>query len=493
MTVVILLEPQRRKLQYSLSWSRHASFRTYNGGADGLDAEVRDALAARFGVGRVGSPDRALDRSAVALGLIYFSAFFSLLFQIRGLIGPQGIFPAHDYLSAIAHSYGCGAICDGAYPAVAFERVARADGAVLGRPGGVRAGDRQHLAAGNSATLLDLLSFVRACGGRICRIISRTGCSSSSASLRSFLRRLGGCRDGAKSIRLRARVSTLLQFEWFRIYFESGVAKVMGGDPEWRHFTAMDEYYQNGPLPTWIGWYVQHLPHWFHATTVVATLVMELAIVWMMFLPRRWRIVCFFIVTPWEIGVILTANYTFLNYLVLVLGFLLLDDGFLEQICAEPMEKTISWRSGGGLGRGTRGSGSRRPFDVARNHIACGDNAGRAPCQTPLAGRFPAASARAEAFRQRRAVCVDLLCKCGFAAWMFASSIPLPVTPVQVLARWRIANEYGLFGSMTRARYEIEFQGSDDDGKDLADLSFQIQTAGSRESSGNLCALPAAL
>ena len=49
----------------------------------------------------------------------------------------------------------------------------------------------------------------------------------------------------------------------------------------------------------------------------------------MMFFPRRVRLICFFIVTPWEIGVILTANYTFLNYLVLSLGFLLLDDEFL--------------------------------------------------------------------------------------------------------------------------------------------------------------------
>ena len=53
---------------------------------------------------------------------------------------------------------------------------------------------------------------------------------------------------------------------------------------------------------------------------------MELAIVWMLFLPRRVRLICFCIVTPWEIGVILTANYAFLNYLVLALGFLLLDD-----------------------------------------------------------------------------------------------------------------------------------------------------------------------
>ncbi|MGA7839510.1 MAG: hypothetical protein WCA34_01235, partial [Candidatus Acidiferrales bacterium] len=37
-----------------------------------------------------------------ALGLIYFSAFYSLLFQIKGLIGPNGILPAADYLQAVS-------------------------------------------------------------------------------------------------------------------------------------------------------------------------------------------------------------------------------------------------------------------------------------------------------------------------------------------------------------------------------------------------------
>ena len=43
------------------------------------------------------------------------------------------------------------------------------------------------------------------------------------------------------------------------------------------------------------------------------------------------RLILFLIVTPWEIGVILTANYAFLNYLVLSLGLLLLDDNTLRR------------------------------------------------------------------------------------------------------------------------------------------------------------------
>ena len=41
-----------------------------------------------------------------ALAAIYFSAFFALLFQVKGLIGQDGILPAGQTLAAIAESSG---------------------------------------------------------------------------------------------------------------------------------------------------------------------------------------------------------------------------------------------------------------------------------------------------------------------------------------------------------------------------------------------------
>jgi lipase maturation factor 1 len=38
----------------------------------------------------------------------------------------------------------------------------------------------------------------------------------------------------------------------------------------------------------------------------------------------------------------------------------------------------------------------------------------------------------------------------------------LPLKPAELLEPFRIANQYGLFAVMTRGRYEIEFQGSND-------------------------------
>src|ERR1700745_2994658 len=51
-----------------------------------------------------GAADRLIPRWLFLrmLGAIYFSAFFSLIFQIRGLLGPNGILPAGDYLQAVS-------------------------------------------------------------------------------------------------------------------------------------------------------------------------------------------------------------------------------------------------------------------------------------------------------------------------------------------------------------------------------------------------------
>jgi hypothetical protein len=67
-------------------------------------------------------------------------------------------------------------------------------------------------------------------------------------------------------------------------------------------------------------------------------------------------------------------------------------------------------------------------------------------------------------------VCVTaiLLAWIGYATTaemlhMLWPDLPLPSAPVAALEPFRIANQYGLFAVMTRGRYEIEFQGSNDE------------------------------
>jgi hypothetical protein len=160
----------------------------------------------------------------------------------------------------------------------------------------------------------------------------------------------------------------------------------------------------------------------------------------MLFLPRRFRIICFCIVTPFEISIILTANYTFLNYLVLLLGVFLLDDRVLEWVLPKQIRKLIA--------------GKKAAIE-------------QTPAQALDRPEGPAAIWRRRLAPLRRAfagLCLGLVFYATTLEllWMFVPGLPLPEAPVRALDPFRIANRYGLFAVMTHGRYEIEFQGSND-------------------------------
>jgi len=384
-----------------------------------------------------GASDRLLPRWIFlrALGLIYYSAFFSLAFQIRGLIGPHGILPAGEYLQALAERFSHA----GYWYAPTLLWISSNSRMLTGI-----------CWVGMIASLLLVLNFWPRGMLAVCFVcfLSFVSAAQDFSAYQSdgMLLEAGfiamyfapaGFRPrwGEASPPSRASLFLLI-WEGFRIYFESGVAKIMGGDPQWRNFTALDEYYQNGPLPTWIGWYMQHLPHWFHAATAFVTLALELGLAWMMFLPRRFRILCFFIVTIWQIGIILSANYTFLNYLVLALGFLLLDDRFL------PPYLPGFWK---------------RSCLAAKEAKALGEPRAEKGWRKKLRAQFSALKLAFTAVMLTWIFYVTL----AEMVWM-VKPLPFPTSPVSALEPFRIANRYGLFAGMTRGRYEIEFQGSDD-------------------------------
>ncbi len=398
---------------------------------------------------KFGPADRLVPRWLFlrALGAIYFSAFYSLIFQIRGLIGPGGILPAGQYLALVQRSLPAGRF----WFAPTLLWFSSSNAMVMAI-----------CWVGLIASIAALLNFWPRVSFFVCFAcyLSFVAAASDFSNYQSdgmlleagFLVLFFSPRGilpgwGADSPPSRASLF-LLQWEWFRIYFESGIIKLLSGDQEWRHFTAMDEYYQNGPLPTWIGWYIEHLPHWFHASTVAATLTMEIVVVFLLFFGRRAQRICFFIVTPWEIGVILTANYTFLNYLVLVLGFLLLDDRFLRRFVP-----------------------ARYRLPVVQT-----EEAAEAQSDAPISLLGNAQASDDPRIEYRKPSHLDAL-RLAFTAVMLTwvayvttvelirmpfPEAPLPIAPARMLEPFRIANQYGLFAVMTRGRYEIEFQGSND-------------------------------
>ena len=373
-----------------------------------------------------------------ALALIYFSAFFSLLFQVKGLIGEHGILPAGQTLAAIAEaSHG-----NRFWIAPSLFWISSSTHFIVAVMWiGLIASIAVFFNLWPRASLLIcwicFLAFVSAAA-------DFSGYQSDGMLLEagfiSMFFAPPGLRPGLGVTHPPIRLSLwLLQWEWFRIYFESGLVKWLSGDQQWRRLTAMDEYYQNSPLPTWIGWYVQHLPHGFQKATAAGTLIMEFFVVLLFFFPRKWpvgravRVVLFSVVTLWEIPVILTGNYAFLNYLVLCLGILLLDDRTLVRwIPARYREKLALPQADEQLPPGKTESGPKRAFHALK---------------LTFSTLLLALIAYDTTFELLNIVMPGL---------------PLPTQPVAILEPFRIANQYGLFAVMTTGRYEIEFQGSND-------------------------------
>jgi lipase maturation factor 1 len=415
------------------------------------------------GPGPAGPPGRLLPRWLFlrAMGIIYFSAFFSLVFQIRGLIGPDGLLPADMYLKVVAGDLGGLRywyaptllwLNSGNHALTALCWIGMIASFLLI----VNIWPRGMLAI----CFVLFLSFVTAAQ-------DFSGYQSDgmllSAGLICLFFAPNGFRPGWGESQPPSRGSLLLlQIVWFTIYFESGLAKYFGGDQSWRNFTAMDQYYQNGPLPTWIGWYVAQLPQRFQAATAVFTIVVELGLVWLAFLPRPFRIFCFWVVTALQVGIILTGNYAFLNYLVLALGFLLLDDRHLLNFF--PRRRTTTVRAKLEISSLPEQKETIIDLDVPR------ENAPAAP-QTEAADDKGSEDrvAQAREFASAAYIWIAAI----VLAWLVYANVdivlgrvlgatPLPAQPVAALEPFRVANPYGLFGRMTWRRYEIEFQGSDD-------------------------------
>jgi Lipase maturation factor len=407
------------------------------------------ALAWTFGPRPETHPGRLWPRWLFlrALAAIYFSAFFSLLFQVRGLIGPRGILPAGDYLHLVARQLGARGYWFA--PTLLWFSTSSAMLSLLcwtGLAASLLAFCNLWPRISFAVSWLVFLSFIA--GLQDFAAYQSDGMLLEAGFIALFFVP-PGIRPGLGAASPPSRASTfLLQWEWFRIYFESGLVKIASGDPTWRNLTAMDEYYQNGPLPTWLGWYAQHLPQRFHAATAGLTLVVELFVVLLLFFPRRFRLVLFFIVTPFEFAIIATANYCFLNYLVLWLGVLLLDDEFLTGVW--PYVRA-------------RRSAEMVRLDAVRSAAVAAAMAanGAAPERTPVWRRLTSLALPA--------VCLSWVLY-GTVVWLMplvsavlhVPNLRLPEEPVRLIEPLQIANRYGLFARMTWARYEIEFQGSDD-------------------------------
>src|SRR5262245_51251805 len=265
-----------------------------------------------------------------ALGLIYLIAFVSLWTQIIGLVGKNGITPLEQYMQWAEHQLPgleglhllptlCWFITSDSFLQMQCTAGAMLSIALIFGLVPVPALFCLWLLYLSLTTVCDVfLSF------QWDILLLETGfLAIFFAPMRLRLR-----RDDQPSEMFLWLIRWLL----FRLMFESGCVKVLSGDKTWCDLTALNYHYETQPLPTWIGWYAHQLPAGFQKFSVVIMFVIEMAVPFLIFAPRRARLCSCVPLVLFQVLIAVTGNYCFFNLLTLILCLALLDDAALLRL-----------------------------------------------------------------------------------------------------------------------------------------------------------------
>ena len=204
---------------------------------------------------RLGPADRVIPRWIFlrALALFYFSAFYSLLFQTKGLMGPRGVLPTEQYLVAVAR--GLGTLRFWFAPTLFW--ISSTNSMlmaimVLGLVASVIALFNVWPRLSFFVCFVCFLSFVTATN--VWSNYQSDGMLLEAGFLSLFFAPAGILPGwGADHPPSRASLF-LLQWEWFRIYFESGMVKLLSGDRQlggalsWAEPAGVAQFPANSPF-----------------------------------------------------------------------------------------------------------------------------------------------------------------------------------------------------------------------------------------------------
>ncbi|XP_077359719.1 lipase maturation factor 1 [Festucalex cinctus] len=223
-------------------------------------------------------------------------------------------------------------------------------------------------------------------------------------------------------------------FRWLivRIMLGAGLIKIRG-DKCWRDLTCMDYHYETQPVPNPVSYYTHRSPWWFHRFETISNHFIELIVPFLTFLGRRMCIINGVLQVFFQIVLIVSGNLSFLNWLTIVPSLACFDDASLSFL----------FRSG---------SGAKKTVFKIQDE----DKNGRTSEVT-------------KGMRIRQVVNLSLGILIG------CLSVPVLMnllSPRQVMNTsfdpLRIVNTYGAFGSITKERTEVIFQGTlSEDPKDL--------------------------
>lgn len=261
------------------------------------------------------------------LGFIYFAAFGAFLFQIRGLIGKEGILPVENFLDWIKMRAGKRAYY--VVPTLFW----------------VNCSDKALMSVVSLGTFFSLLLLFNICPLIMLLLLFPLYLSiiSVGQDFLSFGWEMFLMEITANAILLNMTPSPnplvwiSLNLLLFRFHFQGGIVKLLSRDPNWRNLTACAYHYLSQPIPNVVAWYVHKLPLWFHKLSTLFMFIVEMVVAFGIFVPsQEVRLFVFIAFAGLQFMIWATGNFSYLNHLTIVFSIILVSDAYLAPIFGAP-------------------------------------------------------------------------------------------------------------------------------------------------------------
>jgi len=358
------------------------------------------------------SPDYWLSRLLIerALAAIYLVAFLVAANQFVALLGEHGLLPTPRFLRVIKFRH-TPSIFHWRY-SDRFLRMVAWSGAVIA--GAIALGALDVLPAwvAIAAWLVLWVLYLS---------IVNVGQTFYAFGWESLLLEAGFLAIFLGSGRMAPPALVLWLMRWlvFRVEFGAGLIK-MRGDPCWRDLTCLYYHHETQPMPNPLSWYFHHLPKRLHKVEVAGNHIAQLVVPFFLFAPQPVASIAGTIIFATQGWLVLSGNFSWLNAVTMVLALSTIDDHAINLVLplrhASVTALPLWWQA---LSLALLALVAWLSYKPARNLLS------------------------------RRQL-------------MNFSFNPL-----------HLVNTYGAFGSITRERYEIVVEGSDDGGASWKEYEFK--------------------
>ena len=253
------------------------------------------------------------------LALVYLIAFLVALNQFRPLLGEKGLLPAPAYLKQVPFSQSPSLFY--LFPKDAAFTAAAWLG--VGIACFALLGFSERYGLWPSILTWTLLWALYMSFVNVGQTFYAFGWESILLEAGFFAMFLGAADFGVPKVSI-----WMLRWLEFRVMFGAGLIKLRG-DSCWHDFTCLDYYYETQPIPNRLSWYFHWAPQWIHRAGVGFNHFAELIVPFGYFLPQPLASIAGVITIIFQGFIMISGNLSWLNFLTMVLAIPTLDDRLL--------------------------------------------------------------------------------------------------------------------------------------------------------------------